>query len=39
LVLRRREVSLGTVAIVTAVLLGIALVGTFSPFFELFAPD
>ena len=39
LVLRRRDVSLGGVAVVTGILLAIALVGTFSPFFELFAPD
>jgi hypothetical protein len=37
--LRRREVPLATVAIACAVLVGLALVGTFSPFFQLFAPD
>jgi hypothetical protein len=39
LVLRRREVSLRTAGIVTAVLLALAFVGTFSPFFEMFAPE
>ena len=39
LVLRRRDVSLKTAGIVTAVLLGLALVGTFSPFFELFTEE
>jgi hypothetical protein len=38
-VLRKREVDLGKVAIITIVLVGLALVGTFSPFFELFAPE
>jgi hypothetical protein len=37
--LRRREVPLATAAIACAVLVGLALVGTFSPFFQLFAPD
>jgi hypothetical protein len=37
--LRRREVPLATAAIVCAVLVGLALIGTFSPFFQLFAPD
>jgi hypothetical protein len=37
--LRRREVDLKKVAIVTAVLIGLALIGTFSPFFEAFAPE
>jgi hypothetical protein len=37
--LRKREVDLRTIAIVSAVLIGLALIGTFSPFFELFAPD
>lgn len=36
--LRRREVDLRKVAIVVAVLVGLGLLGTFSPFFELFAP-
>jgi hypothetical protein len=39
LVLRRRDVSLKTAGLVTAVLLALAFVATFSPFFELFAPD
>src|SRR5215207_8225154 len=38
-VLRKRDLDLGKVAIVTAVLVGLALVATFSPFFELFAPE
>jgi hypothetical protein len=38
-VLRKRDVNLGTVGIVTAVLVGLALVATFAPFFQLFAPD
>jgi hypothetical protein len=38
-VLRRRDFPLATAAIVCAVLVGLALVGTFSPFFQLFAPD
>jgi hypothetical protein len=37
--LRRREVPLATAAIACAVLVGLALIGTFSPFFELFAPE
>jgi hypothetical protein len=37
--LRNREVDLGKVAIVAGVLIGLALLGTFSPFFELFAAD
>jgi hypothetical protein len=36
---RRRDVDLGRVALVGVVLIGLALVGTFSPFFELFKPD
>jgi hypothetical protein len=38
-VLRNREVDLGKVATVAAVLIGLALLGTFSPFFQLFAAD
>lgn len=37
--LRNRALDLGKVAIVTGVLIGLALLGTFSPFFELFAAD
>jgi hypothetical protein len=37
--LRRREVPLAMAAIACAVLVGLALIGTFSPFFQLFAPD
>jgi len=37
--LRGRRMNLRAVAVVTAVLLALALVGTFSPFFELFKPD
>ena len=37
--LRRRDVNLGTVTIVAAVLLGLGLLGTFSPFFELFKAE
>jgi hypothetical protein len=37
--LRRREVDLSKVLVVTAVLVALALIGTFSPFFELFAPE
>jgi hypothetical protein len=39
IVLRRRDVDLGKVAIITSVLLGLALIGTFSPFFEMFQPE
>lgn len=35
----RRDVDLRRVGIITAVMVGLALLGTFSPFFELFAPD
>ena len=35
----RRDVDLRRVAMITAVMVGLALVGTFSPFFQLFAPD
>ena len=38
-ILRRREVDLGKVAIIAAILVGIGLIGTFSPFFELFTAD
>jgi hypothetical protein len=38
-VLRRRDVNLRAVWLITLVLLGLALLGTFSPFFELFAPE
>ena len=37
--LRKRDMNLGTVGIVAAVLIGLALVGTFAPFFQLFAPE
>ena len=37
-VLRRREVNLRAVWLITLALLGLGLLGTFSPFFELFAP-
>ena len=39
LALRNRNPGLKTVAIVAGVLIALALVGTFSPFFELFAPE
>jgi hypothetical protein len=39
LVLRRREVPLETAGLITAALLAVAFVGTFSPFFEMFAPS
>jgi hypothetical protein len=38
-VFRRRDPDLGKVAIVAGVLIGLALIGTFSPFFQLFAPE
>lgn len=38
-VLRRRDVNLHTVWLITLVLLALGLLGTFSPFFELFAPE
>ena len=38
-VLRGRRMNLRAVAVVTALLLALALVGTFSPFFELFKPE
>ena len=37
--LRRRRMNLRVVAIVSGVLLAFALVGTFSPFYQLFMPD
>lgn len=37
--LRRREIDLYKTAIATAVLVAIGLVGTFSPFFELFKSE
>jgi len=39
LLLRRREVDLTKVIAVSAVLVALALIGTFAPFFELFAPE
>lgn len=36
--LRRRDVNLHTVWLITLALLALGLLGTFSPFFELFAP-
>ena len=39
LLLRRRNVPLIPVAVVSALLIALALVGTFSPFFELFAAE
>jgi hypothetical protein len=37
--LRRRDVNLRTVWLITLALLALGLLGTFSPFFELFAPE
>ena len=37
--LRGRRMNLHAVAVITGVLLALALVGTFSPFFELFKSD
>jgi hypothetical protein len=37
--LRGRDVDLRKVTIVTAVLIGLALIGTFSPFFQLFMAE
>jgi hypothetical protein len=37
--LRNRNPALRTVAIVAGALLVLALIGTFAPFFQLFAPD
>ena len=39
LALRKRDIPLKTAATITAVLLALAFVGTFSPFFEMFAPE
>jgi hypothetical protein len=36
---RKRSVNLGTIAVIACVLIGLALVGTFAPFFQLFAPE
>lgn len=36
--LRRRDVDLPKVVVVSAVLIGLGLLGTFAPFFQLFAP-
>jgi hypothetical protein len=36
LLLRGRQVSLARIAVVSATMIGLALVGTFSPFFQLF---
>jgi hypothetical protein len=36
--LRRRDINLRAVWLITLALLALALLGTFSPFFELFAP-
>ena len=36
---RRRDVNLRLIWMITLVLLGLGLLGTFSPFFELFAPE
>jgi len=38
-VLRRRDVNLRAVWMITLALLALGLLGTFSPFFELLAPD
>ena len=37
--LRKRDLDLGKVTIITAVLIGLGLLGTFAPFFQLFAPE
>jgi hypothetical protein len=37
--LREREVDLRKVAIVAAILIALALIGTFAPFFQLFAAE
>jgi hypothetical protein len=39
LALRRRDVDLKKVSVVAAVLIGLALIGTFSLFFELFTEE
>jgi hypothetical protein len=38
-VLRNRTVDLQRVAVVTGILVALALIGTFAPFFQLFKPD
>jgi len=38
-VLRNRTVDLQRVAVVAGILVALALIGTFSPFFQLFKPD
>jgi hypothetical protein len=38
-VLRRRSVVLSRVAFLAGILIALALIGTFAPFFQLFAPD
>jgi hypothetical protein len=38
-VLRRRSVVLSQVAFLAGILIALALIGTFAPFFQLFAPD
>ena len=38
-VLRRRDVDLNKIALIAGVLLALALIGTFAPFFEMFAPE
>jgi hypothetical protein len=37
--LRRRDIDLAKVGITAAVLIGLALVGTFAPFFQLFTSE
>lgn len=37
--LRRRDVDLRKATMITVVLLGLGYLGTFAPFFQLFAPD
>jgi hypothetical protein len=37
--LRARSVDLGRIAVVAGILIALALLGTFAPFFQLFAPD
>ena len=37
--LRRRNVALNTVVLVAGVLVILGLIGTFAPFFQLFAPE
>lgn len=38
-VLRTRQVDLARIAIVAGILIALALIGTFAPFFQLFAPN